>query len=188
MEPSQIKAWIDQLSPQEQALLEQTQRLADEIGPHLILEQVYLALDLLCETLQALMPEIPCPTGCSRCCTSPPSLTSEEAKLIQEMFPEIAYASQETCGFLKHGKCQIYAARPLDCRAKGYFFEQPEQALPMFQQAPQPWTCTEESQRWKTEIQALENPVKFMFLPLVNHYRQLVEGIRKPMNQHFQTP
>lgn len=200
---SQIKTWLTELSPDEIALIEEIQYLTQEVTPMLVLELILINLDLLSSRIQALHPEIPCQSGCSRCCEEQePMAYAIEADLIQEMFPNISHnvSNQKTalptrgCLFLKEGRCQIYAARPVVCRAKGYAFYQAETKLPMFQKAAEPWTCEQEKQRICSELEQTHNPIKFMYMPLLNQYQKLVlridqtsnePSIAKPISHYF---
>lgn len=198
MDSSQIKAWLAELSPPEITLIEEIQYLTQEVNPMLVLELILINLDLLSTRIQALHPDIPCQSGCSRCCEEQePSIYPIEAAFIHEMFPEISSLLQEPrqsgCPLLKAGRCQIYAARPVACRAKGYAFCQPESRLPMFQKPAIPWSCSAEQERIGSELAQTDNPIKYMYMPLVNQYQKLVARIdsehgpvqAKPIGSYF---
>lgn len=180
---SQIKAWLAELTEAERKLIEEIQLLAQETQAMQVLEMLYHNFDLLTQRVQALLPEIPCDTGCFRCCEAgEPQLYPVEAELLEDMYPEALQLEEGRpegpCPLLKEGRCSVYAARPLHCRAMGYAFHKPERALPIL--PPQPWSCSSEQQRIQQQLQHSDNPVRYMYLPLLNQYRELIAAIDGP--------
>jgi len=80
----------------------------------------------------------------------------------------------------------------VSCRLKGVAFHQRESALSMLKSAPKPWTCAPESQRIQTLLPTLKNPIKYMYLPLLNQYQQLIQEIdgaqypKQKLSSYFQ--
>lgn len=105
-----INALYDQMSPERQKLLNESNYLAANMGNDLLLEQFYLALDAMISRLQQLHPTIACPSGCSRCCETyalPDVLPAEWALIeaeLEQLAPEvqarITVAIQNSAGVL----------------------------------------------------------------------------------------
>lgn len=200
MDTSQLRAWLAELVPQEIDLLEEIQYLTQEVEPLQVLELILLNLDLVGQRVQALHPQIPCASGCFACCQeSEPELYPVEMELLQEMYPEAVaelrlqkpLESSAGCLFLAEGRCQVYAARPVSCRAKGLAFYQEEMKRP--QEAARPWTCASEKERIEWELEQTSNPIRYMYMPLLNQYFKLVariDGAAKPrrsLSAYFST-
>lgn len=73
-------------------------------------------------------PHAACRSSCTHCCHIPVALSPGEARLIGDMIgrtpsfvePSITLKDRRSgnpCTFLKDGRCSIYAARPMACRA-----------------------------------------------------------------------
>ncbi len=86
----------EQQTPERQRLLDEVNFLAAHLRDDLILEQYYLTLSALTARLQALHPEIPCPTGCSKCCESYalPEVLASEWQLIQQALNALSSKKQ----------------------------------------------------------------------------------------------
>ncbi|PIQ24093.1 hypothetical protein COW36_03690 [bacterium (Candidatus Blackallbacteria) CG17_big_fil_post_rev_8_21_14_2_50_48_46] len=90
-ENAELQAFYSELSPAQKAWVAEINFLAEELKDNLILEQFLLGVDLLTERLQALIPQIGCAQGCSRCCESfaLPEVTSVEWELVQAALAEL---------------------------------------------------------------------------------------------------
>lgn len=105
-----VEQLYEQMPPERQKLLNESNYLAANMGNDLLLEQFYLALDAMISRLQQLHPAIPCPSGCSRCCETyalPEVLpaeweliASELAQLPAAIQTQITTAIQQSSGFL----------------------------------------------------------------------------------------
>ena len=159
---------------------------------HLLPEQFLLAIEAMTMRLQQLHPDIPCKTGCFRCCQQDarPNISPAEWDLIQRALLDLTHAqlliiANETqeqgkslpenstaCPLLIEGRCSVYAMRPLACRLTGYSFSQAgERPLPQRQQVPRgtpiPFSCHSEQERMLGDLQRQEKPLQYMFLPQI---------------------
>lgn len=178
------------LAPEVQRIFDEINFLAAELRDHLLLEQFYLTVAALTARLQQLHPQIPCPQGCHDCCQTQGSrwqLLPLEwdllAKALQALAPAqlaVIQAQLQTassaCPLLVDGQCSVYAFRPLDCRLKGYSFEQ-EQTLPMARPVLRPYTCVPEQQRMQAALAQPEQQLYYMFFPQRHTLREVLSRI-----------
>lgn len=93
----QLDQLFAQLSPEAQQIVSECNYLASHLNADLVLEQFYFALDALTARLQQLLPDIACPTGCSRCCESfaLPEILPAEWELIRAELESLPPAVQD---------------------------------------------------------------------------------------------
>lgn len=161
----------EQLPLAQQKCLDEVNFLASELRDHLVPEQFILAVNAITQRLQKMHPQIPCPSGCSRCCEQDlePTLTQVEWEWIREALNTLsdelreqikhqiqvkARGLSQRCPLLIAGQCSVYSVRPLDCRLQGYSFHNHI-----------PNTCQEEQLRMSHELKHQINPLGYMFMP-----------------------
>jgi Fe-S-cluster containining protein len=77
------------------------------------------------QDLYALIPEVPCPPGCTVCCRAfgIPSQTRTETRRLKKYLKEkgLAFKAAEdtTCPYVSALGCAIYPVRPFTCRLFG---------------------------------------------------------------------
>lgn len=70
--------------------------------------------------LYRVIPSMPCPSDCSRCCGPAPLSPWEAARLgVPGAVVTPTHPGTATCAFLENGRCSVYARRPFACRLYG---------------------------------------------------------------------
>ncbi len=192
----------EQLPLAEQKLFDEVNFLATELRDHLLPEQFLLAIEAMTARLQALHPEIPCTNGCFACCERDalPLIGPSEWELIQSALADLSVDKRQqikqqtealtdsiapedqhnqqtrACPLLIEGRCSVYAMRPLACRLTGYSFsELGERPLPQLPAGmPVPYSCRPEQERILSDLQALRNPLHYMFLPQLEKLQSIL--------------
>jgi Fe-S-cluster containining protein len=191
--PSPVELY-EQLPFAQQRCLDEINFLASELRDHLLPEQFMLTVNAINQRLQTMHPQIPCQSGCSRCCQNhlEPTLTHTEWEWVQEALAGLSEAVQRqikaqvhakskgesrACPLLIEGRCSIYSVRPLDCRLQGYSLSNSS-----------PFTCQEERLRMSHELEQQTNPLGYMFMPQRDRLKMVFSSVtsqKEPLQTLF---
>jgi hypothetical protein len=89
--------------------------------------------------------DMQCQTGCSDCCHTRLTITRVEADAIRALGASVTpNRDPAVCAALDaHGRCQIYAARPVVCRSHGVPIRMREGSLPVIRSCHRNFTRTQ---------------------------------------------
>src|SRR5215471_3974627 len=123
------------------------------------------------ETIYAQVPSIACKGLCQDCC-GPLGMSYLEWIRIKRASPlRLAEAKHTTCPLLKHGKCTVYALRPLICRLWGT-----TENMPCFHFCkPERYLTITEADELMHAVEALSQQVWPGQEPRTLHTRDMIE-------------